>query len=67
MTTPLDVVLSDAEQLLLLESLCYLHDVKKEALETALAAGIKIKGRDFTEADFGITEIKNLLAKFNEV
>ncbi|WP_267884217.1 hypothetical protein [Paracidovorax citrulli] len=41
--------------------------MKKEAFETASAAGMKIKGRELTEADFGIAEIQSLLKKFNDV
>ncbi|MGP3508387.1 hypothetical protein FRC97_00200 (plasmid) [Paracidovorax citrulli] len=67
MSSSLESLFTGSELLLILEALCYLHDVKKEAFETASAAGMKIKGRELTEADFGIAEIQSLLKKFNDV
>jgi hypothetical protein len=66
MKATLDDVLSESEQLLLIEALHRLRELKREALQTVRAAGLRPGGRAFEERDFGIPQIDSLLSKLGE-
>jgi len=59
-------VLTESEQLLIVEALHRLREQKQEALKTVRAGGIRPGGRQFEERDFGIPQIDRLLAKLDE-
>ena len=59
-------VLTESEQLLLVEALHRLRETKQEALKTVRAEGVKPGGRHFDERDFGIPQIDRLLAKLGD-
>lgn len=63
MKTTRDDVLSESEQLLLIEALHRLRELKQEALQTVRAGGLRPGGRLFEERDFGIPQIDRLLSK----
>ena len=59
-------VLTESEQLLIVEALHRLRVTKQEALKTVRAEGVKPGGRHFEERDFGIPQIDRLLAKLDD-
>jgi hypothetical protein len=59
-------VLTESEQLLIVEALHRLREQKQEALKTVRAGSVRPGGRQFEERDFGIPQIDRLLAKLDE-
>jgi hypothetical protein len=59
-------VLSESEELLLIEALHRLRELKQEALQTLGAEGLRPGGRPFEERDFGIPQIDRLLSKLGD-
>lgn len=59
-------VLTESEQLLIVEALHRLRETKQEALKTVRGEGVKPGGRHFEERDFGIPQIDRLLAKLDD-
>lgn len=66
MKASLDDVLSESEQLLLIEALHRLRELKQEALQAVHAEGLRPGGRAFEERDFGIPQIDRLLSKLGD-
>ena len=66
MKASLDDVLSESEQLLLIEALHRLRELKQEALQAVHAEGLRPGGRAFEERDFGIPLIDRLLSKLGD-
>lgn len=66
MKATLDDVLSESEQLLLIEALHRLRELKQEALQTVHAEGLRPGGRAFEERDFGIPQTDRLLSKLGD-
>ena len=59
-------VLSESEELLLIEALHRLREIKQEALQGVRAEGLRPGGRSFEERDFGIPQIDRLLSKLGD-
>lgn len=59
-------VLSESEELLLIEALHRLRELKQEALQTLCGANVRPNGRAFEERDFGIPQIDRLLSKLGD-
>ena len=59
-------VLSESEELLLIEALHRLRELKQEALQTLRAENVRPGGRAFEERDFGIPQIDRLLSKLGD-
>lgn len=66
MKTKRHEVLSESEQLLLIEALHRLRELKQEALHRVRAGGLRPGGRDFEERDFSIPQIDRLLSKLSD-
>ncbi len=66
MKTTRDDVLSESEELLLIEALHRLRELKQEALQTVRTEGLRPGGRPFEERDFGIPQIDRLLSKLGD-
>jgi hypothetical protein len=65
MKARLSDVLTESEQLLIVEALCRLREIKQEALSSVRGAGLRPGGQAFEERDFGIPQIDRLLSKFD--
>lgn len=59
-------VLSESEELLLIEALHRLRELKQEALQTLRTENVRHGGRAFEERDFGIPQIDRLLSKLGD-
>ncbi len=61
----LSEALTESEQLLIVEALHRLREIKQRALAGTHTEGLLVDGRQFEERDFGIPQIERLLSRFD--